>query len=206
MDLHHLGVGGCLISSDDRNVRLIERGIERPLVSQGHSEREAESESRELVLAHDLKATRVPPLRARVTRACADRSCGVVTRQRAMAQSSILDVAAIAGLRFPQWSREVPWWQSAMWREPRTGQDVSRPSAASRGNRHVGMLEDPVLQPCDRHRRNASYPPRVLEAWSHVSNRYVHLQPVSVLASHIEVGAPSPTVGKGAGQALNAPM
>ena len=91
-----------------------------------------------------------------------------------------------------------------MRREPRTGQDMSRPSAASRGNRHVGLLEDPLHQPLDRHLRDASHRPQVHSARPQVPNRHVLLQLVPELAPDVQVREPDPTVGEDTGQALNA--
>ena len=91
-----------------------------------------------------------------------------------------------------------------MRRKPRTGQDMSRPSAASRGNRHVGLLEDPLHQPLDRHLRDASHRPQVHSARPQVPNRHVLLQLVPELAPDVQVREPDPTVGEDTGQALNA--
>ena len=103
-----------------------------------------------------------------------------------------------------KWSLQVPSWRIAMRREPRNGQDLSRPSAASRGHRHVEMLEDLLQQPRGGPGCNASHSPQLRESRPHRPEGCLFVRLLPVLASHFQGAPPDPSVGEGTRQALNA--
>jgi hypothetical protein len=98
--------------------------------------------------------------------------------------------APVSATVVDKWSLQVPSWLIAMSREPRTGQDVSPPSATSRGQSTCRNARRSLHQPLDRPGRDASRSPQPYGSRPHRPERHLSLQLQRVLAPHVQGESP----------------